>query len=862
MPLTAPNLDDRTFKGLVTQALNRIGRSCPEWTDLGPSDPGAVLLEAFGFLTEQMIYRLNRLPDKAYMEFLRLIGLRMQPPSAAGVKLRFSVEVPAPRAIEIARGTRVTVKRQGGGAEPPVFATARAATIPAGQNSVEVMAHHVEIVTGEPAGKGSGLPGLWITARRPPFVAPLGNELDLVVGVEAAEDELDDRVPAVEFQGKAYRIWREVENFTDLGSDKFVYVADRLTGTVMFAPALSKADSAKTEALAEVPPEGREIRLWYCRGGGPEGNVAAGVLDTLKDPIPLVKVTNPAAATGGRAAETLENALIRGPQELHSLKRAVTAGDFELVAMQNPGAIDRAKAFTKASLWKHAPPGTVEVLLVPHLPGGGEGTERIGVEKLKERQTEEARLRIQRVLDDRRPLGTNCQVNWVRYKPVRAEAKVVVHREEDPKAVEKRLMQRLNQIINPLPTPLRPGGWPFGEPLRAFHVYETVRSEPGVSYVEGINFVVDEVPDKNVRSVTQDQFQPGTWYAVAGDTLFRTTDDGAGWVVSGKFPGEEAQLVRIHPGKAGLLAVATKLPGDKPGARVHVSFDCGESWKDVARTDFRIEDMSWTFREAAPLLYLATEKGLYELTFRPDRDLVPVQVLVDPKDPARGFNAVAVADLDRGGRCVAVAGSGLSGVFYSSEAGRSQTFRMIGMKGEDVRVLAVEYTPGRSFLWAGTAASGENDPGKGCYRWEVFGHEDSPEGWRRFGQGWKGGTVKGLAFMGSTVLAATFSAGVLGLSNPEKEGSAWQAPDFVRSRLPLRDQNRLQTVDDIAVNPAGTVILAAGPQGVYGSVDRGLTYRNLSEQRFDNAVTLPATWLFCSGEHQITVVSEDESGRH
>ncbi|MBV8878574.1 MAG: hypothetical protein JO332_01295, partial [Planctomycetaceae bacterium] len=493
--------------------------------------------------------------------------------------------------------------------------------------------------------------------------------------------------------------------------------------------------------------------------------------------------------------------------------------------------------------------------------GGGEGSDRVSLEKLKERQTEDARLHIQRVLDERRPLGTTCQVNWVRYKPVRAEARVVVHREEDPKAVENRLLQRLNQIINPLPTDLRPGGWPFGEPLRAFHVYETVRSEPGVSYVEGINFVVDEVPGKNVRSVSQDAFQPGTWYAVAGDTLFRTTDDGAGWVVSGKFPGEEAVLVRIHPKKAGLLAVVTKLNGDKPGARVYVSADCGESWTSVARTEFRIEDLAWTFRDDAPLLYFATEKGLYEFALRSDRDAVPVQVLVDPKDASRGFNAVVVADLDRGGRCVAVAGSGMAGVFLSSDGGRSQSFRVIGMKGEDVRVLAVEYAPGRCFLWAGTAAAGENDPGKGCYRWEIFGHEDSPEGWRRFAQGWKGGSVKALAFMGSTVLAATFSAGVLSLASTEKE-PVWQAPDFVASRLPMRDQNRLHSVEDIAVDPDNRLILAAGPEGVYGSDSRGKTYRNLSEQRFDNAVTLPATWLFCSAEHQITVVSEDEAGRH
>ena len=75
MTLKPPNLDDRNFQQLLEEAKRIIRTECPQWTDLSPGDPGIVILELFAHLTETMIYRLNRLPEKAYVEFLRLIGV-------------------------------------------------------------------------------------------------------------------------------------------------------------------------------------------------------------------------------------------------------------------------------------------------------------------------------------------------------------------------------------------------------------------------------------------------------------------------------------------------------------------------------------------------------------------------------------------------------------------------------------------------------------------------------------------------------------------------------------------------------------------------------------------------------------------
>ncbi len=861
MPLPLPNLDDRSFAQLVEDAQRRIVRSCPTWTDLTPGDPGIVLLDVFAYLTETMIYRLNRLPEKAYIAFLRLLGVTLQPPAAASVTLTFTKSRPSNQPVEIPRGTRVTVSRADGGREAPVFVTARTVTLPADQTEASVLALHCEVVEAELAGKGTGLPGLSLTARRPPIVAETGEELDLVVGVEAAPGELDERAPAIKSNGGAYRIWREVENFTNLGPDPFVYVCDRMSGLIVFAPAARRTQDGgelhdTPQALAAAPAEGREIRLWYRCGGGPDGNVAANMLTALKDPIPGVEVTNRQAATGGRAAETLENALVRGPQELHSLQRAVTASDFESIARNSSRAVARTRALTRAALWTFATPGTVEILLVPTLPEEEMGAGQVTAAALEARESEIARAQIQKTLDERRPLGTTCLVNWAGYKSVRVTARIVVRPEEDQKAVRQRVLDRLYGTINPLPTSYNSSGWHFGQALRASNVYDIALAEPGVRWVDRVRLLVEQAPEGNVLAITADALQPKTWYAGSGATLFRTLNDGDGWEPVAQFPDERVNGVQTHPGRAGLVAASTRL-ADNTSSRIHISFDCGETWPEAEAfaTAFAVNDLAWLLRENVPVLLLATDVGLYEIALQPGG--APVQVQVDPIRSNLGFYAVTTATDVRGVVSVAVAAQATSGVYLSSEGGQLNTFRPIGLSGEDIRVLEVQYDGPVSFLWAGAAAPGGDEPGKGCFRWQLLGSQDAPEGWVPFGKGWAGGSCRSIAFQGTRVMAGTHHAGVVRL-NSQSANAAWQTPD-INCGLPLRDPGRFQPVDTVAVDPAGRLVVAGGPGGSLRSDDGGVHYQSCSGKEFTDKVTLPDTWLFVSGEHDITVVSEDEA---
>jgi hypothetical protein len=83
MPLTIPTLDDRRYQDLLNEALGRIPVHNPEWTNFNESDPGVTLLELFAFLTENLLYRANQIPERNRRKFLSLLGIPLQPSVSA-----------------------------------------------------------------------------------------------------------------------------------------------------------------------------------------------------------------------------------------------------------------------------------------------------------------------------------------------------------------------------------------------------------------------------------------------------------------------------------------------------------------------------------------------------------------------------------------------------------------------------------------------------------------------------------------------------------------------------------------------------------------------------------------------------------
>jgi hypothetical protein len=876
MTIPSPNLDDRTFESLREQAEAVIRKRCPEWTDLSAHDPGMVLIEAFAYMTEALGFRMNRLPRKAYIEFLKLIGLKMQPPTAASVELRFFCAEPASRRIVIPLGTKITASRSSGG-EPVIFMTDQDTVIEPDEKQALVVARHCESVEAEEAGKGTGLPGQWVRVRRPPIIAGTGSDDDrtLQVTVEPLPGEPLEERDRIGLGDKVFRRWREVESFSLPVEDPYVFVADRVNGLITFGPALQT--DAPDASLGAAPGLGREIRVSYRRGGGASGNVVAGTLDRFKEPANIAGIAGVAQdhdATGGRAAETLEGALVRGPAVLHSLKRAVTARDFEALVRFTPGGVALVKAFTQRELWEHANPGTVDIVLVPDVPEAERGPshEHIDEAELVRKQSDPERARVQGLLDRRRPLGTSCLVRWARYKSVSVRAEVALATAESADVVKARLAGAIYRALSPLDggTGRQRG---FGWPVRRADIYSVLSRDPGVQYVRGVTLSLDVVPGA-VRALAADLFQPDTWYAACENGLFRSTNRAQSWERVFFVEGTRVERVVPHFGRPGLLAIVTQALGNPKDACIYLSRDCGETWSEDRRPQENLTDIAWTMRSNRPVLLSTTDKGLYEIAITFAEAPVPsarfasnpVPVTVDPRRPTVGFRAVTATVDARGTPLVAVAAMEPPwGIFLSVDAGASGSFRDTTLN-EDIRVLEFQQADSTTtYLWAGVTVAGE-DKGKGCFRREMDGKAIPTPAWQEARQGWEGGLVSALAFRGTQVVAASYTRGVM---TWDERAQQWR-PSELGCGLPENNENRLfQPVLALATEP-GTpprgelpLLLVGGDRGLFrrtrerdraGSIERDRYVpgapRDIEE------VAPPPDWLICSGTH--TVVEPGE----
>jgi baseplate J-like protein len=864
-----PKLDNRSFDQLRGEAIERLRAACPAWTDLSPSDPGIALVEAFAYLTQVMLYRLNRVPEKQYNAFLRLIGITPLPPAAATTRVVFRRTSADGGAVTIPAGTRLS-------AGPVQFTTVGPVRLEKGAPEAEGMAFHGEAIENELLATGTGAPGLEATVQRIPIVAPMSDGLDLVLAVEETE-ALPPEARAVRIGSKTYRVWREVDSFANLRPDERVFQVDRRAGIIRFAPAADITDEGGTlrqgnAPLGAVPPQGREIRVSYRTGGGAAGNIAANTLTTLRDAVPGIAVINPVSGSGGRDTESFDNALIRGPTDFHRLERAVTARDVETLARRSSG-VARAKAFTKSEFWKYARPGIIEVRLVP-TPGAQASSLRPTLADLRP-ETDDELNKVLHALDLSRPLGSSAEVRWTNLKSVRVELEVVVSRQEDRVALERRVLDRLYRLITPLPRSAWDDGWAFGRALRRYDVEGAIRAEPGVLYTNRVDLVADDMPADRIATIAIDQHQPRMWYAGCRSTIYRTVNGGDGWEplqdfskLAGAGADEMVTVVRSsrrHPGRVAAITEFTDLKGGLV-TKLYLSEDCGETWELFNRSSFKVRDVAWSARDDVPLLFLATDGGLWELLL--DRKAGPVQVGVTDKAD-QGFASVAAHEDVRGVLYVAVATNDRSGVYLSRSGGRSKSFERIGLMDRDAGGLAIQRDNVRAFLWAGFLVPGTGTVPGGAARYELL--PDPPvEGWVEFLDGWKGGSLVAFGFTPSgTVVAGSHSKGVLWLE--PGPGAKWHVPkDDVG--VPVRgeeiagtgEQERdLHPITAVGVDTAGAI--AAGTiRGVYRATEPAGRYVAVTDRaafppELREFVTLPPTWLFRSGEHAVTVKSEDEA---
>ena len=323
---------------------------------------------------------------------------------------------------------------------------------------------HAEAVHGERLGSSDGTPGQRFRLARQPVV-PWTEPSVLRAGEP----------------GGRTTSWLPVSDFARSGPGQLHYRLDARSGEVEFGPAVRQPDGTVRQYGA-VPPLGSVLTLSAYRiGGGRSGNLARGVIRVLKTSVPYVsRIENRHPAAGGVDGETMANARLRGPLELRSSGRAVTADDFEVLAREVAPDVARVKCL---SATEADATGGARLLVVPRVVTDDLG--RIAWDDLT-RPPEELLHRISDYLDTRRLVGTRLLVEPPRYRGVTVVARVLSDPDARPEQVQQAALHALYTYLSAQEGGPAGTGWPFGRPVQAFDVSTALARVEGLARIEDL----------------------------------------------------------------------------------------------------------------------------------------------------------------------------------------------------------------------------------------------------------------------------------------------------------------------------------------------------------------------------------------
>ena len=475
-----PNLDDRTWEQIVAEMKNRIPTVAPEWTDHNPSDPGIALIELFSHIAEMIIYRLNQVPEKNYIQFLNLLDITRDPPTPAKVALTFElsadiVEVPVPRGTQV---STVPTEQE----EAIVFEIDADKTLTKDDNKIGAT-NALTIQEAEALGLGTG----------EAYQVYRLNNAPLYYDPVYRDPETNKPDPyyhlIVQVAGKT---WKRQDEFSENQPES--YRCNPVTGEIIFGDG----------NFGGIPAQGAEIKAMSYRYviGGVRSNVPANSLTLLKSPIPGVKsVTNEERAEGGTEWEAIEDTKRRAPLQIKSRYRAVTREDYEFLAKEATNEVAKVRCLGPKKkeetedgwVYETDPldrnPGNVNLIIVP------DDVSRMPA------PSEELMNEVKTFLDRRRVLTCELFLNPPFYVEIGVEQTTVYIRPgEDKENVKKNIIDDLVKFFHPVSGGNDGKGWEIGEDVYLPQVFERISRHPEVSYIEKLNVKrIDGTPSSGVR---------------------------------------------------------------------------------------------------------------------------------------------------------------------------------------------------------------------------------------------------------------------------------------------------------------------------------------------------------------------------
>jgi len=320
-----------------------------------------------------------------------------------------------------------------------------------------VSAEHSESVDTETIGRSDGSPGQSFVVSHTPVLPRRETEFVQVVDADGTVD------------------WTEVADFAASGPHDHHYVWDSGTGAVRFGPRVRYADGTVRQH-GVIPRDGAMIKVTgYRHGGGSRGNVGASTLTVLRSSVPFVRgVINLAPATGGVDAETVAEAKVRGPMTLRTGQRAVTAGDYERLALESSAEVARARCLSAGR-----GNAAVRLLVVPRVRGDATHHQlddfAIAAPLMR---------RLGDHLDAHRIVGTAIEVSTPYYQGVSVAALVHSGPGRPTGLVRQRAIDTLTRYINPLTGGPDGTGWPFDADINGAVIAQLLETVDGIERVE------------------------------------------------------------------------------------------------------------------------------------------------------------------------------------------------------------------------------------------------------------------------------------------------------------------------------------------------------------------------------------------
>ncbi|MFE5923814.1 putative baseplate assembly protein [Streptomyces sp. NPDC056468] len=481
----------RDYESLLNAMRERIPEKLHEWRDFtNEADFGNVLLELFAHMGDILSYYQDRVANESFLstartrrsviEHLRLIGYELSTAAPSTTVLAIAVPAEVEQQVQIHPGdafatsstrdrpslrfeyvddapltidfSSVEVDRLTG---MRVFGPGDPAAPRPGPARGGIPVKEGRQIRDELLGVSDGTPNQRFSLiQSRPVLRPPGSTPHAVQDLRIRTHLL----------GKATD-WtrRDSLAFSKPGMPDYVVEIDAEDrATIVFGDGRGEGEEVGYGRFGTIPTKGAEIRATYRVGGGRAGNVPAHAITTIIGAPQLVrlqaKVFNPLPATGGADREDIAQAVRRTPAVFRSLRRAVTAADYEALALSFNGVGKvRAVATGWSRVWLYVAP-----------QGGGNVSDVLQADLLD-------------YFEDKRMIGQIVEIKNVSYIAIHVTAEIGIESFFVPSEVVAAVQRTAAEL-------LAFDRVDFGDTVHLSRFYDRIQDVPGVDFVNITEF--------------------------------------------------------------------------------------------------------------------------------------------------------------------------------------------------------------------------------------------------------------------------------------------------------------------------------------------------------------------------------------